>query len=92
MAASLTYTLSPQRIVIGGGVIGTGALLSELRARLLTRFSGYLPHLDSAAALEDYIVSPALGQQSGVLGALALAADAKMTPHSALSPGLSREN
>lgn len=83
MAASLTYTLSPQRIVIGGGVIGTGALLPQVRSRLLTRLGGYLPHLDAAAALDAYIVPPALGQRSGVLGALALAADAQMTAQAA---------
>lgn len=75
MAAALTYVLAPQRIVIGGGVGGQSALLERVRARMPTELGGYLEHLDDAGAIDDYIVHPGLGDRSGVLGAIALAAD-----------------
>lgn len=77
MAASLTYVLAPQRIVIGGGVGGQQALLDRVRVRLKLELGGYLKHLDDADAIADYLVAPGLGERSGVLGAIALAADAR---------------
>lgn len=76
MAASLTYTLAPQRILLGGGVGANADLLNRVRAALRTELGGYLPHLDSDAALEAYLQPPGLGDRSGVLGALALAREA----------------
>lgn len=78
MAATLTYVLAPQRIVIGGGVGGLPALLDRVRARLHAELGGYLAHLDDADAIARYIVAPGLGHRSGVLGAIALAADASV--------------
>lgn len=58
------YTLSPEVIVIGGGVGGRAALLPPLRERVAALVNGY-------ASLPD-IVPPGLGDRSGVLGAVAL--------------------
>lgn len=73
LTAMLLLTLSPQRIVIGGG-IGTGQpqLLPLIREATLTRLAGYL---DSAnlGALDTVIVSAALGEEAGPLGSIALA-------------------
>ena len=76
MAATLTYVLAPRRIVIGGGVGAQSALLERVRARMPAELGGYLEHLDDPDALADYIVHPGLGDRSGLLGAIALAADA----------------
>ena len=75
LAATLTYVAAPRRIVIGGGVGGNPALLERVRTALKTRLGGYLPALGDDAALAAYLVPPGLGERSGVLGAIALAAD-----------------
>ncbi len=80
MAASLTYVTAPRRIVVGGGVGASPGLLPKVRSALRARLAGYLTELDDAATLDAYLVAPALGENSGVLGALALAADVMHQP------------
>lgn len=75
LAATLTYVLAPQRIVLGGGVGSDPVRLARIRTALRRQLAGYLPDLDDDAALAAYLVPPALGDRSGVLGAIALAAD-----------------
>ena len=58
--------LSPERIVLGGGVMQTPGLLELVRDEVGRLLGGYQRTGD--------IVPPALGPRSGVLGALALAA------------------
>ena len=73
MCANLTVVLSPQRIVLGGGVMEQRQLFPAIRRRLQERLAGYV---QSPAILEDvdaYVVPPGLGSLAGVLGALALA-------------------
>lgn len=65
------YTLSPQRIVMGGGVMAQGHLFERLRQRVEELVGRYLPGI--LPDLERYIVPPQLGSQAGVLGAIALA-------------------
>lgn len=71
---NIICTLSPQRIVVGGGVTKQPALLPLVRGRLCELLAGYLaPELTSPEALERYVVPPGLGEQAGVLGAIELA-------------------
>jgi fructokinase len=73
LMAMLILTLSPQRIVIGGGVAqGHSALLPRVHIATARRLAGYLAGLDPHA-LEAIIVPPALGDKAGILGAIALA-------------------
>ena len=58
-------TLSPERIVLGGGVMSRPGLLERVRANVKGLISGYVRSAE--------IVAPALGDHSGVLGAIALA-------------------
>jgi fructokinase len=67
-------TLSPQRILLGGGVMGRAVLFPEVRTQVLKTLGGYLEVPPLLASIEDYIVSPALGPRAGLLGAFALAA------------------
>ncbi len=66
------YTLSPQRIVLGGGVPDHAPkLMARVRAKVLEQINGYLatPELTD---IDGYIVPPACGGDQGVLGAIAL--------------------
>ena len=75
MAATLTYVTAPSRIVIGGGVASNPRLLPLIQAQLRRQLGGYLAALDSDDAMAAYLVAPALGDRSGVLGAIALIDD-----------------
>jgi fructokinase len=65
--------LSPQRIIVGGGVMRHPRLLARIRAEVKTLLGGYVRVPVVTDAIDDYIVPPALGERAGVLGALALA-------------------
>ena len=67
--ASLVLTLSPDRIVIGGGVAKTPGFHAEATERLTHWLGGYV------AIPERFVVPPALGDHAGVSGAIALAQD-----------------
>jgi predicted NBD/HSP70 family sugar kinase len=62
--------LSPQRIVIGGGVSFGPNLLELVQQNVVELMNGYL-------AVTPDITHPALGSRSGVLGAIALAETAQ---------------
>lgn len=76
LMAVLVLVLSPQRIVIGGGVgNGTGFPLERVRATTTSVLAGYVADLD-AERVEQLIGRPALGDDAGPLGAGALALSA----------------
>ncbi len=65
--------ISPQRVIMGGGVMNQKQLFPMIRHSVQTLLNNYL---QVPAILEDidaYIVPPALGGRAGVLGAIALA-------------------
>jgi fructokinase len=67
--------LSPQRIIVGGGVAKQPTLLALVRGQVRSLLAGYLraPELTDPGATERYIVPPALGDCAGVIGAIELA-------------------
>ena len=71
--ANLVLTLSPQRIVLGGGVMAQARLFPLIRAEVRRLLNGYIRSPWLEGRLDEYIVPPGLGTRSGVLGALALA-------------------
>ncbi|WP_205412263.1 ROK family protein [Sphingomonas crusticola] len=72
--ASLLLTLAPRAIIVGGGVgLGQLHLLPRIRAGVREKIRGYLPYVDQAT-LDRTLVSAALGDQAGPLGALRLGA------------------
>jgi fructokinase len=73
LCAQLVLTLSPQRIVMGGGVMSQLRLLPLIRRRMLHWLGGYVDHREVLEETDRYVVAPALGAQAGVLGALGLA-------------------
>jgi fructokinase len=61
--------LSPERIVLGGGVLQRPGLLEQVDTEVDALLRGYAPAPE--------LVRPALGRRAGVLGALALAEPAR---------------
>jgi fructokinase len=66
-------TVSPQRVILGGGVMKQPALRSLVQTRVRERLAGYVSAPELSDGIGEYIVSPALGDRAGVLGAIELA-------------------
>jgi fructokinase len=71
--ANVVLTVSPERIVLGGGVGDRPGLRELVRARLPAVLGEYIDAPELGAGIEDYLVAPALGKRSGVLSAIELA-------------------
>ena len=69
---SFICTLSPQRIVMGGGVMEQPQLFPLLRQKTREYLNGYVQSSVILEQTDSYIVPPGLGNQAGVLGAMAL--------------------
>ncbi len=68
--ASLVLAISPQRIVLGGGVGKATGICGATSAAMLKHLNGYA---SLGLSLDEFIVSPALGDDAGLIGALVLA-------------------
>ena len=73
---SVMCVLSPERIVVGGGVARRDTLLPLVQREVLSLMNGYLDSTVVREEISDYITPPALGARAGVLGAIALAGTA----------------
>jgi fructokinase len=65
--------VSPQRVILGGGVMKQPSLLPLVRARVRELLAGYIVAPELTDGLDEYIVGPVLGDRAGVLGAIELA-------------------
>ncbi|MFL5625828.1 MAG: ROK family protein [Ktedonobacteraceae bacterium] len=65
--------LSPQRIMLGGGVMSQSHLFPLIRQGVQALLNEYIAVPAILQHIDAYIVPPALGSRVGVLGALALA-------------------
>jgi len=70
---AIVLVASPQRVVVGGGVMERAGLLDAVRAHLVQLNAGYLQTPLMGVDIDRYVVAPALGDRAGVLGAIALA-------------------
>ena len=70
---STICTLSPERIVLGGGVMQQFQLFPLIRKKTQSYLNQYVHSPAILEKIDGYIVPPGLGTRSGVLGALALA-------------------
>ncbi|MBE7384930.1 MAG: ROK family protein [Leptolyngbya sp. SIO1E4] len=66
-------TLSPERIILGGGVMEQPQLFQLIRSQVRERLNAYLDVPQIMTDIEDYIVPPKLGNKAGIMGAFALA-------------------
>ncbi|MBD2872172.1 ROK family protein [Paenibacillus arenilitoris] len=69
---STVLLLSPKRVIMGGGVMHQKQLLPLIRAEVSRNLNGYVSAAPLLAGIDDYIVSPGLGDNAGLCGALAL--------------------
>jgi fructokinase len=76
LCAQLVVTISPKRIVMGGGVMSQVRLLPLIRRRMGHWLGGYIDRTEILGGADRYVVAPGLGDRAGVLGALALAVEA----------------
>ncbi len=76
LCADAVVCYSPERIVMGGGVMHNPILLPMIRQKTTALLGGYVKDAALADGLETYIVAPGLGDNSGAVGALLLAAEA----------------
>lgn len=76
LCAQMVLTVSPQRIILGGGVMSQQRLFPLVRASMLQYLGGYIDRGELTAGAQGYVVPPALGERAGILGALKLAMSA----------------
>ena len=70
---SFICTLSPTRIILGGGVMQQAHLFPLIREDVIKLLNGYIQSPAILEHVDEYIVAPGLGGRAGVLGAIALA-------------------
>lgn len=74
--ANLILTLSPQRIILGGGVMHQAHLFPMIREEVQRMLNGYLQTWEIMQDIDNFIVPPGLGDKAGMLGAMVLAQQA----------------
>ena len=72
---NLILTISPKKIILGGGIMHQEQLFPLIRKKVLDNLAGYLvtKELDD---IDNYIVPAGLNDDQGIMGAVKLAIDA----------------
>ena len=73
---NLSLTLSPEVVIIGGGVMRNGSLYPKIRSRAAALFNRYIAAEPVLSRMDEYIVPPGLGERAGIAGGFVLAAAA----------------
>ncbi len=76
VCACAMLSFSPEKIIMGGGVMQKKFLFPMIRDKTKALLNGYVTHPVIDSGLGDYIVEPGLGTESGILGAYLLAKQA----------------
>ena len=76
MCVNAICSFSPEKIILGGGVMQQKHLFPLIREKTLTLLNGYVQAKEILDGIDDYIVEPGLGTKSGATGALLLAQQA----------------
>jgi fructokinase len=73
--ANLVCAISPEMIILGGGVTQHRGLIEMIRIRVVEFLAEYVrvPAFTKPGAIDQYLVSPGLGDHAGLHGALELA-------------------
>lgn len=76
MCMNAVCAFSPEKIILGGGVMQQKHLFPMIRRRTLSLLNGYVQARAILEKIDTYIVEPGLGTKSGATGALLLAQQA----------------
>ena len=76
--ANYVLVYSPNRIILGGGVMHQKGLLPMIHEKVNTYLNGYIVHPILEQRISEYIVLPGLGDDAGIKGALKLAIDSAL--------------
>ncbi|MCL4122139.1 UNVERIFIED_CONTAM: hypothetical protein GTU68_014210 [Idotea baltica] len=71
---SFTFTLSPQKVILGGGVMHKTILFDLIRRNVKSSINGYFDY-PALKDMDNFIVPASFGDNTGVKGSLALALD-----------------
>jgi len=80
MCMNAICTLSPEKIILGGGVMQQKHLFPMIRKKTQELLNGYIRHQAILEKIDAYITEPGLGTKSGATGALLLAKQAAGIP------------
>ncbi|WP_062346806.1 ROK family protein [Novosphingobium sp. CCH12-A3] len=72
LASTLVLLHMPDRLIFGGGVMKAPGLVEAVRKATACKLNGYVQHPRLDAGLESYIVTPGLGDDAGITGAIEL--------------------
>ncbi len=72
MCVNLILTISPEKIILGGGVMQRETLFPKVRKETLRLLNGYVQHPLLLTKIDAYIVPPKLFPISGLVGAYLL--------------------
>lgn len=76
---TLAMVVSSQRVILGGSVGLRPALLQKVKKAVRVEVSDYLSWLESDEAIDAFVMPPALGNNAGIYGAVALALRSSLT-------------
>ena len=73
LCVNITLTVSPERIIIGGGIMNKKILYKYIHKNFIELLAKYVEHpLYTEENIHNYIVPPILGSSVGVKGAMLL--------------------
>ena len=75
--ANIILVLSPEKIILGGGVMEQKNLFPMIHLNVKQLLNNYIQRTEITEKIEQYIVPPELGKKAGLLGAIALALKTK---------------
>ena len=79
LASTLVLLHMPDRLIFGGGVMKAPGLVEAVRRETTVKLNGYVSHPRLDEGLESYIVTPGLGDDAGITGAIELGRQALAT-------------
>lgn len=79
LATTLVLLHAPDRLIFGGGVMKSPGLIEALREAAERHLAGYVVGKPIDPGLERYIVTPGLGDDAGITGAILLGQRAMKT-------------
>lgn len=72
---NIILTISPEKIILGGGVMKQSFILPMIHVQVKKLLNGYINKKELLEEIDNYIVLPKLGDNAGLCGAIALGLD-----------------